>query len=243
MAVPKDSLSVAQTAALCSVGRSTVGYWIRSTRLRANRKGKNYSIPREELLYFLKSTGRKIPDDIPGKNFRGPYFRAVQNCWHYWQDSAHGRHCKNCAVFVNQVEVCFTAKEISSLNCSGSCYECRYYTEIYLPRIQFVHQIDLPAAVYKGFELWGGNRAWAELCEVEEKDLPGMGIEQVVHPDSIEMVISFVKKRALGNPSVPRTYTMFLKSSQNVRLSVRISVYPLNEPAGTYLILAESNED
>jgi excisionase family DNA binding protein len=243
MAIPKETLSVAQTAALCGVGRSTVGYWIRSTRLRANRTGKNYSIPREELLFFLKSTGRNIPDDLAGGDFRGPCFRAIQNCWDYWKDSHHGLNCKDCTVFANKVEVCFTAKEISSSNCPGSCHECRYYTEIYLPRIQFVHQIDLPAAVYKGFELLGGNRGWAELCEVEEKDLPGMGIEQGVHPDSIGTVISSVKRRALGDPSVPRTYSIFLRSSQNVRISVRISVYPLSEPAGSYLILAESNED
>ena len=239
----KKTLSVAQTAALCGVGRSTVGYWIRSKRLGANRTGRNYSIPCEELLFFLKSTGRNIPDDLAGGDFGGPCFRAVQNCWDYLKDSAHGLNCKDCTVFLNKVEVCFTAKKISSSNCPGSCHECRYYTEIYLSRIQFVYQIELPAAVYKGFELWGGNRGWAELYEVEEKDLPGMGIEQGVHPDSIETVISIVKKRALGDTSVPRTYSIFLRSSQNFRLRVCISVYPLIEPAGSYLVLAEPKED
>ena len=197
MATPNNTLSVAQTAALCGVGRSTVGYWIRSKRLGAERTGKNYSIPLEELLFFLKSTGRSIPDDLYDGDIGGPYFRAVQNCWQYCKDSPHGLNCKDCTVFVNQLEVCFIARAACTLNCPLLCYKCRYYTEIYLPRIQFVHQIDLPAAVYKGFEVWGGNRGWAELCEVEEKDLPGIGIERIVHPDSIEKVISIVKQRAL----------------------------------------------
>jgi excisionase family DNA binding protein len=243
MATPRKTLSVAQTAALCGVGRSTVGYWIRSKRLGADRTGRNYSIPCGELLFFLKSTGRNIPDNLADENILGPCFRTFQNCWHYWKDNAQGRHCERCAVLVNRLEVCFTAKKIGVLNCPGSCHGCRYYTEIYLPRIQFVHQIELPAAVCKGFEVWGGNRRWAELCEVEERDLPGTGIEQVVHPDSIETVISSMKKRALGDPSVPRTYSIFLRSSQNGRLRVRISVYLLREPVGSYLVLAEPNED
>ena len=243
MATPKNTLSVAQTAAFCGVGRSTVGYWIRSKRLRADRTGRNYSIPREELLFFLKSTGRDIPHDLSAGDFVGPYFRAVQNCWQYCKDSPHGLNCKGCTVFVNQLEVCFTARNAGTLNCPRSCHECRYYTEIFLPRIQFVHQIDLPAAVYKGLEVWGGNRGWAELCEVEEKDLPGIGIERIVHPDSIEKVISIVKQRAFGNPSVPRTYSIFLRSSQNVRLKVQISAYPLSEPAGSFLVLAEPDKD
>jgi len=34
----------------------------------------------------------------------------------------------------------------------------------------------------------------AELCEVQEKDLVGMGNEYVVHLDSLETVISEAKK-------------------------------------------------
>ena len=34
------SLSVTEAAALCGVGRTTVGYWIRSNKLPANRKGE-----------------------------------------------------------------------------------------------------------------------------------------------------------------------------------------------------------
>ena len=243
MATPKKSLSVAQTATICGVGRSTVGYWIRSKRISAVRKGRNYFIPCEELLFFLKSTGRNIPQDLLERDYGSLYFRAFQNCWEFNKERTHGINCKDCSVFVNKLQTCFTASKSAFLNCPRSCYDCRYYIEIYLPKIQFVHQIDLPAAVYKGFEIWGGNSAWAELCEVEEKDLPGLGLEQVVHSDSIEKVISIIKKRALGNTSVPKTYSVFFKNSKNVRLKVEISAYSLIEPAGSFLILAETEKD
>ena len=43
-----------------------------------------------------------------------------------------------------------------------------------------------------------------------------MGIENVVHPDSLETMISDAKRRALGDPEVPKTYTIFLKNNQKM---------------------------
>ncbi|MBW2631892.1 MAG: hypothetical protein JRC90_09055 [Deltaproteobacteria bacterium] len=66
-----------------------------------------------------------------------------------------------------------------------------------------------------------------------------MGIESVVHPDSLETVISAAKKRTLGDPEVLRTYIIFLKNNQNGNLRVCVSLYPLGKPSGTFLVLAE----
>lgn len=226
---------------MCGVGRSTLGYWIRSKRLRAIRTGRNYRIPVEELLLFLKATGQPIPEEI-ADGIRGPCFRTVQNCWQYFADDGHGRLCNGCPVFFNKVEACFTARDSGALCCPSSCLDCELYTEIYEPRIQFVRQLDVPAAICKGLEFWGGNKGWADLCGVDEKGLPGMGIEQVVHQESMEAVISNAKRNALGNPTVPRTYSIFLKTPEQGKLRVRISVYPLGEPAGTSLLVAERQE-
>ena len=65
------SLSVTQAAALCGVGRTTVGYWIRSNRLPASRKGKKYEIPVQDLLYFLRAGGHKIPVQLEKANLNG----------------------------------------------------------------------------------------------------------------------------------------------------------------------------
>jgi excisionase family DNA binding protein len=242
MSTPEKVLSATKAAGLCGVERTTIGYWIRSKKLRANRVGRNYSIPVEELLFFLKSTGQKIPHELAEENSRRPFFRSFQNCWLYWQGTAYGKNCKGCAVFKNHLNVCFTVKGSGSLCGSKRCDECQYYQETYLPRIQFIYQIDLPAAVYMDFCFWGGNRKWAQLCEVQEKDLIGMGLEHVVHPDSLETVISDSKRRALGDPDVPGTFTIFMKNNRSGKLKVRNSVYPLNDPAGTFLLLAEPEE-
>ena len=89
MANQQQILTVAQVAALCGVNRNTVGLWIRSRKLHAVRKGRNYSIPASELLFFLKSTGREIPAQLVEGADRAPHFRTIQTCWDYFQSSNH----------------------------------------------------------------------------------------------------------------------------------------------------------
>jgi len=239
MTTQKKALSVSEVAALCNVGRGTVNYWIRSKKLSPSRIGRNYSISLEELFFFLKSTGREIPTDLVNGNLQSPFFRTVQNCWQYFQGRGGKPNCEDCMVFKNQLNVCFIANNGTPSHCEKACDECPYYLETYLPRIQFIHQIDLPAAVYKDLYFWGGNRRFAELCELPERDLVGKGIEQVVHPDSLETVISNVKKRDLGDPNVPIICSVFLKNRQNRKLKVRVGVCPLREPSGANFVFVE----
>lgn len=236
-------LSVAKAAELCGVNRNTVGLWIRSGKLPAYRIGKKYTIPVEELIFFLNSSGQSIPEKLGGKNLKGPFFRTAQSCWQYFQDKTSERNCDNCTVFINQLDVCFIGKSSSALQCGGLCDSCEYYRENYFARIQFIQQLDFPAAVSRDLYFWGGNRKWAEICEVPEKDLVGMGIEKICHPDSLEKVISNNKKRALGDLSAPRTDHIFLKNSKYNKIEVQIGVYPLKEPYGAWLLLAEPVND
>ena len=231
-----------KTAALCGVNRNTVGYWIRSKKLHAYRVGKNYSIPVEELLFYLKSTGQNISDKLADEGNKGPNFRTVQKCWQYYQETSHGSNCKDCIVFNNQLEVCFPSKKDGSLECSQRCDACQYYLETYFTRIQFIHQISFPVAVYKGFNIWGANNHWVELCGIQGQDLPGIGIEKIYHSDSLKTAISNIKKRTLSVSLVSVEDNVFLKNKEHGKIKVRISTYPLNEPSGAFLILAEKEE-
>jgi excisionase family DNA binding protein len=238
----QKSLSVAQAALLCGVGRTTVGYWIRSKKLRANRVGRNYSIPVQDLLYFLKSSGQEIPSELQGENLRGPIFKSFQHCWEYWQGREPARNCEACLAFKRRVEVCFTAKNIKESKCSKECDLCQYYVEIFLPKIHFVNQINAPAAVIKDLYFWCGNSKWARLCGVRKKDLIGLGIEEIVHPSSLETMISRAKRRSLGDFEIPEKFILNLKNRQTDKVAVLVSVYPLSDPEGAFLILVESVE-
>ena len=239
MGFSNKTLSVAQVADICGVNRNTVGLWVRSGKLPALRVGKKYAIRFEELIFFFKSTGQKIPEALGGKNLKGPFFRSHQNCWQYFQGKSTNRNCENCTVFNNQLDVCFIGKASSALACGGLCNACEFYQETYFAKIQFINQIDFPAAVCKDLYFWGGNNKWAELCEAKEEDLVGMGIEKICHPDSLEKVISNNKKRALGDYSAPRADQIFLKNSKLKKIEVHIDVFPLKEPSGAWLLLAE----
>ena len=237
---PKQTLSVAQAAVLCEVNRNTIGSWIRSGKLRARRSGRNYVIPANELIYFLKSSGRQIPEALGGDRLTEPSFRSIENCWQYFREKNHRKNCETCTVFKNRLEVCFTGKDSQSLLCNGNCHRCRYYLETFFPRIQFIRQIDFPAAICRELYFWGGNRKWAELSGVAEKDLVGMGIEKLYHPHSLARIIAGDRKRALGNPDAPRIEDVYIKVPGKGKLKVRIAVYPLIEPEGTWLLLGEA---
>lgn len=235
----RETLTVTQAAALCDVGRTTVAYWIRSKKLRASRSGKKYQIPVQDLLYFLKAEGQEIPVQLEKQHLNGPVFRTFQNCWRYYQDQSHGLNCQQCIVFGNKLQVCFSARHSGKLSCLGPCETCRYYEDIYYPRLQFIHQFDTPAAVVKDLYFWAGNLEMVRLCQVDEIGLVGLGVEQVVHPRSLECVISGVKKKALGDPDIPTTCTIYIKNRQFEQLKLKLSIYLLKEPQGSFLVLAD----
>ena len=236
MAESKKTLSVSQAAALCGVGRTTVGYWIRSRKLHANRAARNYTIPVEDLLFFLKSSGQNTPAELLRENANGPIFKSFQTCWQHWHGTDHGQKCCDCIAFKNQLQACFTVKESGLLSCTD-CNTCRYYIETYLHRIQFVHQIDVPAAVFKDLYLWGGNSHCADICSVQQEDLVGMGIEKIVHADSLPKVIEAIRKLALGEPDIKEECIIWIKNDRQSPKEIRVSVYPLREPAMAFLVL------
>lgn len=229
-------MSVSEAAALCGVGRTTVGYWIRSKKLHASRVGRNYTIPVEDLLFFLKTSGQEIPAELLAESCNGPIFKSYQNCWQYWNGSDHGQRCHGCIAFKNQLQACFTVKDSGLLGCSD-CHTCRYYIETFLHRIQFVHQIELPAAVFKDLYLWGGNSSCAEICSVQQNELVGMGIERIVHADSLPKVIEAIRKLALGAPQVKEDCIIWIKNDRESPKKIRVSVYLLREPANALLVL------
>ena len=236
----EKTLSVSEAATLCRVGRTTVGYWIRSKKLHAHRVGRNYSILVDDLLFFLKNSDQKIPPELLRQNSNGLIFKSFQNCWQHWQGNEHGSRCQDCIAFKNQLQACFTVKDSGLLQCSD-CAACTYYSETFFPRIQFVHQIGMPAAVIKGLYLWGGNSQCAELCGVPLDDLIGMGIEKVVHSSSLAQVIEKLRQIALGDSMAGSKCRINVKHNTEDSREISVWVYPLNEPDQTFLVLGNTN--
>jgi len=237
MAKNTKELSVTQAASLCGLGRTTINYWIRTGKLHAKRKGRNYKIPVDEFLFYLTSAGHKIPSEFEDNLLQGPFFKTLRPCWEYWKGTPHGQKCRNCLVLNNQIDVCFTARESGGLGCPKECNKCRYYLESYYPRIQFIHQVDAPAMIFKDLYCWGSNEKWNMLCGMEQNDIPGTGVENAIHSDSLESLISVVKKKKLGDVKTPRTIPIHLKN--NAEKSVNIALFSLNNPQGSFLVIAE----
>jgi hypothetical protein len=233
------TVSVPKAAALCGVNRATISNWINQKKLYAIRKDRNYAVPLKELLLFLKSTGRQIPDELQNKDPIEPLFKTFQHCWEYHEDSPHQLRCGGCVVLEKQLDVCFEAKGSRHLDCPVECYHCGYYQEIFYPRFQFIDQLDVPAAVCKSLFIWSANSRFADLCEVPKSDFPGMGLEKIIHTDSLKTVISEIKKLQLGDP-LSVAFDIAFRQETNKTMHASISFIPLNQPSGTFLFLARA---
>lgn len=232
------SVSVSEAAAFCGVGRTTVGYWVRSRKLFAQRDGRNYRIPVADLLHFLKSTGQPIPPELRNGNSQHPVFKSFQSCWSFWAGRNDGHRCGECAAQRHQIRDCFRIRDSGGSGCPQACRDCRYYAETFLARFQFIYQIDFPAAVFKGLSLWGVNAGWAALCEAPEESFIGMGIERVVHPSSLPAVISTLKRMSLGERDAGGTGPIHINTPRRKKVPVDAWIFPLHEPEGAFLLLA-----
>jgi excisionase family DNA binding protein len=231
-------ISVSEAAALCGVGRTTVGYWVRSKKLYALREGRGYTIPVEDLICFLQASGQSVPAELANGDGEGPAFQSFRNCWHYWQQHGGRHRCADCLVFKREVDDCFCIREAATDCCPEACSACRYYREIFTSRFGFVHQIDFPAVVFKGLYFWGGNRAWAELCAIAPERVVGLGVEQVVHPDSLAAIVAAFKRIGLADEMAAVHGTIFINAGHQGKSAVAIWIFPLRDPEGTFLMLA-----
>jgi excisionase family DNA binding protein/PAS domain S-box-containing protein len=231
-----EALTTHQVADICGVNRTTVGYWVRTGKIQAQRTGKLYKIPIADLRLYLESIGKAIPEALSQEDNQHLDFPTIRTCWDFFEKNRAEGRCKRCAIFKNN-EPCFTYREVGSACCTGICIACEYYEKYYRSRIRFIHQIGLPAAIIKGLFIWGGNRPSEELFGFELGEAIGLGIERVVHPDSLEMVISFAKRRTMGDQSTPNYYRAKIKTKNNEKKTVQLLVTPLDEPKGTFLVL------
>lgn len=234
-------LSVMEIAEICGVARSTVSYWISERSLPARRSGRKHMISVKDLISFLESEGHPIPKPLL-ENQEGIYHRALRPfkpCWEYWSKDPHGKSCEKCPVFSSRTNVCFTAKQEPGHECSMECSECQYFYEYYAPAMSFIHQIKNPAAIYKDFYIWAGNRAWAELCGVNAKTLIGAGAEEFIHSDSLKKIINHNKRIRLGENSEVFRFDLCFISKAGKNTKTELSISPLQNPEGTWLAVVE----
>jgi excisionase family DNA binding protein/PAS domain S-box-containing protein len=230
-------MSVTEVAEWCGVGRSTVGYWVRSGKLPAERVGRDYTIDTQDLLYYLNASGKPVPEWLRGVVHGLPSFAPFRLCWEFRACSEEEADCTVCPVYRKGLRTCFAARRHVVPGREIHCHRCAYYQDHIVPRIGFIHQIDSPVAVYEDLYLWGANSHFSEMTGFSTKELPGLDMERLFHRDSLADVIRNVKRRAMGDPDVPGRYEVFLRNREDGKTRAEICVHRLLEPAGTFLLL------
>ena len=72
-------------------------------------------------------------------------------------------------------------------------------------------------------------------------ELSGLGIEKLVHANSLAKVIEKVRQMALGKTMTGSKCRINVKHGTNDSQEIFIWVYPLNEPDQTFLVLGNTN--
>lgn len=233
-------LSVLNISEICDVARSTASYWITQKGLRAQRYGNKFLVAVEDLILFLESIGRPVPQVLVeglGGVFSHP-FKSHQNCWDYWQKGEHGENCESCEVFKFQISECFTLRTHRK-KCPVSCSTCQFYYEYFTQYTSFIHQMSLPAAFLKDMYIWSGNRAWGDLCGVDIDSLIGMGIEEIIHPESIKIIINFNKKIKQSDNAGFLKSQVFFEDPDGKKINVNLAMVSLKQPEGAYFAVAD----
>jgi len=245
MSPNKEFVSVPEAAALCGVSRSTVNNWIQAKRLFARRSGKSFSIPVADLLLLLRSIGKDIPLELTIAIDPRAMLGSLRPCFEYWEGRDPAMQCRDCAVFVNRLTPCFAVswrKGRSAPQCAGQCHTCCYYQEVFFPRIQFVYQMDVPAAVFKNLYFLGVNDPWAEIWRRPREAFVGMDVEEVFHSESLKNVLSLVKSAEMKQTgSGPVTVSIGNETGALQRLTA--TGFSVSEPTGSLLVLLTRPDD
>ena len=226
-----------QVAELCGVDRTTVGNWVRTGKLRAQRSGNKYLFPANDLRLFLESIGQAIPTALTQNGGYCLDFPTMQTCWDYYAKNGTQGWCQTCFVRKNHIEPCFVFHEPGSTYCAQTCATCEYYRKYYFPRIKFIHQINLPAAVFKNLYIWGANHSFEALYGFKAGQAIGVGTESIMHSDSVERAVLYGKRRTLGDRTIPNHYEANLRIRGECKIAVRVYVSSLNEPEGSFLVI------
>ena len=232
-------LSVLNISEICDVARSTVSYWITEKGLSAQRSGNKFMVAMEDLVIFLETIGRPVPESLMnsiGGVFSHP-FKPFVTCWEYWKKENNSKDCENCFIFKCGITECFTV-ENTRRECMTDCSKCQYYYEHYTRYTAFIHQMSMPAAVFRDMYIWTGNRAWAELCGVDIDSLIGLGIEEIVHSESIRNIINLNKKmKQQEHPEFFKS-TIYFENKQGKKISARVTMAPMTKPEGACFAIA-----
>ena len=232
--IAKETYSPREVAQLCGVGKSTVTHWIRSRKLAAHLGRGRYQVSKVDLRLFLEKRNKPLPTELA--NDAAAPFRTLCSCWEYWKNTPHENGCNASVVRGNHLDVCFSAKESRRLQCNTNCEVCRYFQDVYAPRVQLVHQFRQPAMICHNLVVLGANQKWADLCKMQPSDLPGISLHELVRPDTLESLLSNFSRIQLGEAAAAPV-RIALKNTTKGAPILSGELHALSEPAGSVLLV------
>ncbi|MBN1162961.1 MAG: hypothetical protein JXB45_00140 [Candidatus Krumholzibacteriota bacterium] len=96
-----------------------------------------------------------------------------------------------------------------------------------------------PAAFYRGQEIQLANDLFADILETDTETCKGMPINEICHVKSIEMIQDFIRRREMGEDSVPNTYSAAFRTLKKNNVELKVTVLKTKHTDGAFLVLIE----
>ncbi len=95
------------------------------------------------------------------------------------------------------------------------------------------------AAFYKGHNIIYANRLFAELFDKDLEECQDLPIIDIVHEESVEMIMDFIKRRTHNHPDIPTTYKAYFRTAHDPKLELQVTILKTTKTAGAYLAVLQ----
>lgn len=105
-----------------------------------------------------------------------------------------------------------------------------------------LQEVGEPAAFYKGQDIIMANELFAGIFKRTVDECVDLPINDICHESSIDMIQDFIKRRHIGDPNLPTTYSAKFVTVENDELNLTLTVIVTNNTGGAILVIVKKND-
>jgi excisionase family DNA binding protein len=236
----KKFFSTTELAKICQVSRFTTSKWVREGKIRGASPGRNYKIPADEIIRFLKASNLPIPEELK-TGYRG-YNRPQKYCWEYHseQKDVSLHQCSTCIIKEAEILNCFIMRVDDyqdNIRCPIECSKCSYFLEKFANHFAIVKAFDEPAIICSNGAILAANQGFAMVTGLSnEANVIGQDLSVFLSDACRTRFLAYRDKVRDNDPSRPEHVKVSIGDAKGNQKDVCLSCKRLKNIPNTFLI-------
>ena len=236
----KKFFSTTELAKICQVSRFTTSKWVREGKIRGASPGRNYKIPINEIIRFLKESNFPIPEEL--KTGDKNYDHHQKYCWEYHseQNDISLHQCSACIIKEAEILNCFIMRVDDyqdNIKCPIECSKCSYFLEKFANHFAIVKAFDEPAIICSNGAILAVNQGFSMITGLSnEANVIGQDLSDFLS-DASRMHFLVYRDRVKNNdPARPEHVKVAIGDAKGNQHNVHLSCKRLKNIPNTFLI-------